>query len=68
MGSKKDAINPNHYLKFAITPSEYIRRNDLGWYEGNVIKYVTRHQDKNKAEDVKKAIKYLELILEEYEK
>jgi len=32
--------------------------------EGNVVKYVCRHQKKNKAEDIKKAIHYLKIILE----
>ena len=32
--------------------------------EGNAIKYICRHQSKGKEEDVKKAIHYLEMILE----
>jgi hypothetical protein len=32
--------------------------------EGNVIKYVTRHADKGGAEDLRKAIHYLEMLLE----
>jgi hypothetical protein len=32
--------------------------------EGNAIKYICRHSKKNKAEDIKKAIHYLEMILE----
>jgi len=31
--------------------------------QGNIIKYVTRHKNKNGAQDIKKAIHYLELIL-----
>jgi len=61
-----DPVNPQHYLRFAITPSEFIVKNKLGWLEGNAIKYICRHDAKNGAEDVKKAIKYLELILEHY--
>ena len=30
----------------------------------NVIKYVCRHQSKGKADDIKKAIHYCEMILE----
>lgn len=52
-----------HYKKLAIQPIEYIQKNELGYLEGNVIKYVTRHKDKGKAEDIRKAIHYLELIL-----
>lgn len=52
-----------HY-KTAIQPIEYIHANKLDFFEGNVVKYVTRHRSKNKAEDIKKAIHYLELILQ----
>lgn len=52
-----------HY-KTAIQPIEYIHANKLDFFEGNVVKYVTRHRNKNKAEDIKKAIHYLQLILQ----
>ena len=54
----------DHYRSFAIQPSEFIQRNGLGWCEGNVVKYVARHRSKNGAEDIKKAIHYLNLLLE----
>lgn len=53
-----------HYKNGAIEPVEYILKNKMGYLEGNVIKYVTRHRDKGKAQDIKKAIHYLEMILE----
>jgi hypothetical protein len=54
----------NHYQNKGIQPIVYIHANDLGFCEGNVIKYVTRHKEKNGAADIKKAIHYLELLLE----
>jgi hypothetical protein len=60
-------VGGSHYKTMSIQPGEYIRANELGWYEGNVVKYVTRHKQKNGPEDVLKAIHYLELILEEYD-
>ena len=48
-----------------IQPSEYIYRNKLNWYEGNAVKYVTRHKVKGGKADIEKAIHYLELLLEE---
>ena len=63
-----DNINPTHYLKYAITPTTYIIENKLDFLEGNVIKYVTRHKDKNKQEDLRKAIRYLEIMIENYDK
>lgn len=54
----------DHYKKCGIQPIEYIHANGLDYFQGNVVKYVTRHKDKNGKEDIKKAIHYLNLILE----
>lgn len=56
-----------HYKGLAIQPVEYVMANKLGFCEGNVIKYVTRHQYKNGKEDLKKAIHFLEFLIKEYE-
>lgn len=53
-----------HYKGLKIQPIEYIHANGLSYFQGNVVKYVSRYKDKNGAEDLKKAIHYLELILE----
>lgn len=53
-----------HYKNLAIQPVEYIYKNGIPYLEANVIKYVTRHKDKNGAEDIRKAIHYCQLILE----
>ncbi len=57
----------SHYKSLPIQPIHYIRKNGLGWYEGNIVKYVTRHSAKGRVEDIKKVIHYAELLLEEYE-
>jgi hypothetical protein len=57
-------VSGNHYQNKGIQPIVYIHANNLGFCEGNVIKYVTRHKEKNGAADIKKAIHYLELLLE----
>lgn len=54
----------DHYKRFAIQPIEFIERNRLGFAEGNVVKYVCRHETKGGADDLRKAIHYLELLLE----
>ena len=56
-------VGGNHY-KLVIQPVEYIYKNNLGFLEGNVIKYVTRHKSKNGAEDLKKARHYIDMLLE----
>ena len=58
------STDPKHYADQKIQPIEYIVSNSLNFMEGNVLKYVTRHRDKNGAEDIKKAIRYLEFLLE----
>ncbi len=54
----------SHYKSLSIQPVEYIHKNSIPYLEGNVIKYVSRHQSKNGIEDIKKAIHYLQLIAE----
>ena len=57
-------VGGNHYKDFKIMPIEYISKNNLDFLEGNIVKYVSRHRNKNGAEDIKKIIHYAELILE----
>ncbi len=47
-----------------IQTAEFINENKLLFAEGNAIKYICRHQNKGKANDIQKAIHYLEMILE----
>jgi hypothetical protein len=54
----------NHYLQFKIQPIDFIQHNSLNFCQGNIIKYVTRYKDKNGIEDLKKAIHYLEILIE----
>lgn len=60
----KIQIGGGHYLNKKIQPVEYIQANDLSFFQGNVVKYVTRYKDKKGSEDLKKAIHYLQMILE----
>ena len=57
-------VGGNHYASMKIQPVEFIAANNLGFLEGNIVKYVCRHHAKNGAEDIKKAIHYCELLLE----
>lgn len=53
-----------HYKTMSIQPVEFIHVNGLGFCEGNVIKYICRHKDKNGVEDLKKARHYIDLLIE----
>lgn len=57
-------VSGEHYKNKGIQPIIYIHANGLGFCEGNVVKYVTRHRQKNGRADIEKAIHYLELLLE----
>ena len=54
----------DHYLKKAIQPWDYITSNNLGYLEGNIVKYVSRWKDKGGRDDLLKARHYLEKLLE----
>ena len=62
--SLEDQIGWKHYRSMKIQPAEFINENKLLFAEGNAIKYICRHQSKGKAEDIEKAMHYLEMILE----
>ena len=57
-------VGGSHYKDLAIQPIEYIHANKLGFAEGNVVKYITRHRQKHGADDVRKVIHYCQLLLE----
>ena len=54
-------IGGNHYQHYLIQPYEFISKNDLSFFQGNVIKYVCRYLNKNGVEDLDKIIHYCEL-------
>lgn len=60
----ENQVGGTHYTGMTIQPAEFIVYNEIGFLEGNVIKYICRHQNKNGAEDIKKAIHYCELLLQ----
>jgi hypothetical protein len=63
-----DALNKqvagSHYKDLPIQPVEYIYANALGYFEGNVIKYVSRWRKKNGIADLEKAKHYIELLIQ----
>lgn len=53
-----------HYKAKAIQPWDYIVANNIGFLEGNAIKYLTRWREKGGIEDLKKAQHYVEKLIE----
>jgi hypothetical protein len=66
--ARDSQIGGHHYMDKAIQPIDYILSNGLNFCEGNVVKYITRWKDKNGIADLKKAIHYIEFLIEEEEK
>lgn len=64
--SLKVQVGGNHYKDMAIQPIEFTMKNKLGFLEGNIIKYVSRHLSKNGKQDLEKAKHYIELALDHY--
>lgn len=60
-------VGGSHY-QLPIQPIEYILANGLGYCEANVVKYVSRWRNKGGVQDLKKAIHYLEMLIEQEEK
>lgn len=57
-------VGGDHYKNLAIQPVEYIHANGIGFFEGNIIKYVSRWKQKNGIADLKKAAHYIDLLIE----
>ena len=57
-------IGGSHYKKMKIQPSKFVIENKLLFPEGNVIKYICRHQYKGGKQDLEKAIHFIEMIIE----
>lgn len=64
VASPSDMVNlPPHYARFKIEPIRFIAENKLDWFQGNIIKYVMRHDAKNGSEDIRKTIRYANMYL-----
>ncbi len=64
MKSYKKQVGGSHYKKYKIQPVEFIVKNNIGFCEGNVIKYVLRFKDKGGIADLEKAKHYIELLID----
>ena len=64
MSAYKKQIGGSHYKNMKIQPRKFINDNNLQFAEGNAIKYICRHAYKGGKEDLKKAIHYIEMIIE----
>ena len=64
MKSFKKQIGGSHYLKYKIQPVDFIIKNNIGFVEGNIIKYILRFKEKGGVQDLLKAKHYIELLID----
>ena len=64
MSALKTQVSGDHYKAMAIQPVEFIHSNGIGYFEGNVIKYVSRWRSKGGIADLEKAKHYIDLLIE----
>lgn len=53
-----------HYKRQAIQPWDFIVSNEIPFLEGNAIKYIVRWREKGGLDDIRKAMHYLEKLVE----
>ena len=57
-----DSINPDHYKNNSIKLEPYVLCSAFSFTAGNVLKYVIRYKDKNGDEDLRKALRYFDMM------
>ena len=60
----KETVEEFQVVLNKVFDTTYKNENDLGFAEGNVIKYICRHAKKDKKQDILKAIHYCEMIID----
>lgn len=58
-----EIVRPSHYVRFKIEPITFIHENNLPFIVGNIIKYVMRHDAKDGVHDLRKARRYLDMLI-----
>lgn len=62
-GSSVD--HPSHYNQGTIEVIDFIEDQNLGFHDGNAVKYICRYQFKGKPiEDLEKAVWYLQRLVD----
>lgn len=57
-------VGGDHYKNLAIHPVVYNYKNNIPAIESSIIRYATRHREKNKEQDVEKIIHYAKILLQ----
>ncbi|NIT61744.1 MAG: DUF3310 domain-containing protein [Aliifodinibius sp.] len=57
-------FRPEHYTQWLIEPFTFIFLNQLPFAEGNVVKYICRWRKKDGLQDLKKARRIIDMMIE----
>jgi hypothetical protein len=60
-------VGGDHYRKMKIQPIEFIAANNLGFFEGTILKYLCRWKAKGGKQDLEKARHYLDVLIAQSE-
>lgn len=63
MSANDHQVSGEHYKK-PIQVWDFVAANKLDYFEGNIIKYVSRWRSKGGVEDLRKARHYLDKLIE----
>lgn len=63
MSANDEQVGGTHYQK-KIQPWDYVAANGLDFFQGNIVKYVTRFREKDGVADLLKARHYLDKLIE----
>ena len=64
MSALDSQVGGDHYKGKGIQPVEYIFANDLSFFEGNIVKYITRWRTKGGVQDFDKVMHYAQMLKE----
>jgi len=64
MSANKRQVAGKHYKDISPQPWDVINSWELGFLDGNVVKYIARWRAKGGIEDLEKAQHYLEKLIE----
>ncbi|CAI3971380.1 nucleotide kinase [Variovorax phage VAC_51] len=56
-------VGGGHYKSKGIQPVEYAHANGLDFFQGSVVKYITRFRDKGGKQDLEKAKHFIEMLI-----
>jgi hypothetical protein len=64
MSANETQVGGDHYRSQPIQPWDAIAAWGLGFFDGNVVKYVSRWRSKGGVADLRKARHYLDKLIE----